>query len=886
MKTMLRFLQILFFLVSGINLSAQTLAWVNATGSAGSDEIYPFAITTDASGNVIASGTFSGSFDFDPGTGTTTLTTLSGMTDVYVQKFDASGQLLWAVSLMGNGYSNVAGVKTDASGNIYLAGGFDAAVDFDPGLGTNLVAPYGDRDAFLLKLNASGAAQWVRHWGVSQHSTAAQALTVDMNNDVLVSGYFQDTVDFDPGVNVVNLAATGWSDNFIVKITAAGNFSYARSLSGTDYINVKQLSVDGSNNILVSGTFYGTVDFNPGAGTASLSSNNSEDVFLLKLAGAANFTWVRQLGNDGYESTSGIVADNAGNVYMAVTFSDSIDIDPGAATHMLYSSGNSGIMVLKLSPAGIFTWGKKLDGNSMEQVTAISIDNANHLYLSGNFSDTLDFDPGASVHQLVSNGGYDGFIASLDHQGNYRMAKQIGGLQDDQAVQVNIENTNQLYCLGLFIDTVDFDPSPTVSNLVAQSTMNQGDAFVFRWDVCAAVSTTQSAYHCDSVSVGGNTYTTSGMYTTVLGSSSGCDSLVNTQVTIGNNNVVLYHTQCAGGAYVLNGVSYTAPGTYVQHYTNQAGCDSNYTLHLGFGSPSSYLITDTACDVYFFGTQILFSSGVYTQVLTNASGCDSTVYLHLTINQSSYGSMSVSACDTYTFGGNTYNSSGFYTGIFVAANGCDSVIDLDLIIVVSNGSTQGATACESYTYNGQTYTSTGVYTVMFTNQWGCDSVVTLNLTINAPNVSVTQSGNTLTAAATPATYQWINCGTGNTPIPGATNASYTATANGSYAVIVTQGTCSDTSLCKTVSGLSANDLHPLQGIRVYPNPAHEQLCIMMDKAMQATVVIQNVLGQEVYVRAFSARNRIEIPVASWSAGTYWVRIISGGQQSVHSFTRQ
>ncbi len=869
-------------------LFGQSLAWVKTTGTSGTSELYPTATAVDASKNVFTVGSFTGAFDFNPDAGVYTLSTLPGVNDVYVQKLDSNGAFVWAVAFNGNGNSGGNALHIDGAGNVFVSGNFNSPVDFDPGAGVNLISPTGDQDAFVMKLDGNGTPIWVHHFGAALHVAAAQAMITDNSNNIILSGYYQDMVDFDPGAGVMNLTATGWADNFIVKLDPSGSLVYAQSLSGTDFIDVYGLSVDPSDNLYMTGTFYGTTDFDPGTGVSTLTSSNSSDLFILKLTAAGNFAWTRQLGNDGYESVAGIASDNLGNVYIAGLFSDSIDIDPGASVSNLYSIGNSDMMVLKLATNGNFIWGKQIGGLYAEQAASVTVDNMNNLFITGYFEGQTDFDPGSSIHNLTSTGFTDVFVSSLDPNGNFRMAENIGGVMDDRGIDIILNGSNNLFCMGLFKDTADFDPTGAVSNTVAQSTFNPGDAFLFRWDLCTTTSTSVTQYHCDSVVLNGITYTATGVYTDVMTASGGCDSIVTLYLTIGNNNSVVNQTQCNGTPYVFNGQTYTSPGTYYQNYTNTAGCDSNFTIHLTYGSPSSYLITDTACDVYFFGTQILNTSGVYTNVVPNVSGCDSTTYLHLTIHHSVYGSMSVSNCGPYTLNGNVYNTSGFYSIFMVTANGCDSVIDLDLIIVPNTGSSQVATACTSYSYNGQTYTASGVYTSTFMNMAGCDSVVTLTLTVNHPNVLINQTGSNLTAAAAaPATYQWINCTTGNTPIAGATSQSYVAVANGSYAVVVTENGCSDTSLCKAVTGVSIGDLMMDHDIKVYPNPVRDLLMIDLgDTFNTAEVSIRTMVGQVLYEHRYGMTHQLEIPLSTWAAGAYFLTVKVDGQQWVTKFVKE
>lgn len=193
------------------------------------------------------------------------------------------------------------------------------------------------------------------------------------------------------------------------------------------------------------------------------------------------------------------------------------------------------------------------------------------------------------------------------------------------------------------------------------------------------------------------------------------------------------------------------------------------------------------------------------------------------------------ACNSYNWiDGNTYTTNVYHQEYVMpggAANGCDSVVFLNLIIKNSGTSIDTQTACDSYTWiDGNTYTTsnnTAQFVISNGSANGCDSIITLNLTITpvalAP-ITETEIGTLELATTAGYQYQWINCTT-NQIIPNETSAVFTASENGSYAVIVTNAAnCTDTSACFTVDQLGMNE-HSLSGITLYPNPTTGQLFI-------------------------------------------------------------
>jgi|GEM_PF-2359224 len=449
----------------------------------------------------------------------------------------------------------------------------------------------------------------------------------------------------------------------------------------------------------------------------------------------------------------------------------------------------------------------------------------------------------------------------------------------------------------------------------------------------AAITSTVAATSCDSYTLNGTTYNTSGTYTQVLTSVSGCDSTLTLNLTINNSTTeTLNATSCS--SYTLNGTTYTTSGTYTQLLTNAVGCDSTITLNLVINQPTSATLTDTACIDYTLNGTTYNTSGTYSQLLMNAAGCDSTITLILTINMPTVSTLTETSCDSYTLNGSTYTTSGVYTQVIENAAGCDSTITLNLTINNSSASTLIEAACESYTLNGQTYTVSGTYTQLLTNSVGCDSILTLALTINSTDADTTTvtacgsylwNGQTFTIsgfytlsftnangcdsienldltilpspvagitslsvislqASGTGTYQWINCSNGQ-PISGATNATFTATSNGSYAVIVSNGSCSDTSSCVVISQVGLDENSASLGVTLTPNPAQNDVKITFTGTNEASIVIYDAQGKSV-MTADHVQSGEMLSVEAFERGVYMVHIVTTSGNHTERLVKQ
>jgi uncharacterized delta-60 repeat protein len=179
--------------------------------------------------------------------------------------------------------------------------------------------------------------------------------------------------------------------------------------------------------------------------------------------------------------------------------------------------------------------------------------------------------------------------------------------------------------------------------------------------------------------------------------------------------------------------------------------------------------------------------------------------------------------------------------------------------------------CAKYIFNGKEYRNSGQYQETLQTAQGCDSLIFLDLDITPVDNTVTQMGITLTANATNATYQWINCNT-QQAIAGETNQTFIATANGSYAVIVTENGCTDTSGCFTVSGIGLEEM-ALAGINIYPNPSKGYLVLGFETTFVGNLEIYSLSGQRVYQHAINGQPKLELEL-ELANGVYVLKLTS------------
>ena len=407
--------------------SAGNFVWAKRMGGTSSDNASSIAV--DGSGNVYTTGFFFGTVDFDPGSGTVNLTSAGGSKDIFVWKLDSAGNFVWAKRVGDTGNDDRGtGITIDSSGSVYTTGSFVGTVDFDPGSGTvNLTSAGASMDIFVSKLDSAGNFVWAKHMGGA--GDYGSDIAVDSSGSVYTTGSFEGTVDFDPGSGIVNLTSAATSiDIFVSKLDSAGNFVWAKSMGGIFDDVGNGIAVDGSGSVYTTGIFDGIVDFDPGSGTANLTSQGNDDIFVSKLGNAGDLMWAKRMGGTTLDVGNGIAVDSSGSVYTTGGFSGTVDFDPGSGTANLTSAVNRlYIFVSKLDSAGNYVWAKSMGGTIDESGYGISVDSSGSVYTTGGFYGTGDFDPGLGSVNLTSAGLSDIFVSKLSPDMLYTLSDLLTG---------------------------------------------------------------------------------------------------------------------------------------------------------------------------------------------------------------------------------------------------------------------------------------------------------------------------------------------------------------------------------------------------------------------------------------------------------------------------
>ena len=760
----------------------------------------------------------------------------------------AVGQELVWVKKFGSTSNDMSySLTNDTEGNLYVVGQFSGSVDFDPSPVTAILTA-SSIDGFVLKLDADGNYIWAKKIG-GLGDDLIKSIHISNDGNIILGGQFSNTADLDPGIALAEYTAAGVKDGFILVLDPFGNYVWSKVFGGllTDY--VEDVTTDMDGNVFCIGYFSDLMNVDPGDSDLELTSNGQTDIFSIKYNAGGDYIIAKGFGGTGVDRGNSIVCDLTGNVYLTGFFYSTVDFDPGVGVENITSSGASDVFLLKLNTDYNFIWAQKsVSGPSNDRAYSIALYDDSYLYLTGGFNSTADFDASIVSMNLTSNGNADAFIQKIDLDGNAIWAKNIGGTLYDQGTSITFDDFGNVYATGFFAGVSDFDPGIGLAEL---NSYGSNDTFVLMLDSLGEYSW--------AVQFGG----------------------------VSNNQ--------ANSISVFNSTSVYTAGEFIGP-TNFDPIDSynlipaggrDIFVHKLYHCLETIAAIDTAVCVSYVSPSGLYTwteSGTYNDTLVNAEGCDSVLTIVLTIFDISESLITETVCDSYSSPSGLYEwtESGIYTDTLVNAFGCDSIITFDLTINLFSESETTETVCDSYSSPSGLYewTESGIYTDTLINALGCDSIITLDLTINTSDYELNVSGITLSAVAMGATYQWLDCNNDFMIIDGATEAEYTPeSGSGNFAVIVTQGECSDTSDCISVSNVEI-EKNEATTLRIYPNPTPGRITV--DKVnvdyQEARIYVLDVEGK--LIESFIFNNNMPISCdINANSGLYIVNIIIDGTYS-------
>ena len=406
-------------------------AWGKVFGDASVQKINDVAF--DASGNVYAVGTFSGTLDFGGGS------VIATNDDVFVVKLGPSGNHLWSRRYGDAAQQEANSVAVDSAGNVIVVGGMQGAMQ----VGDTTLTSAGGRDVFAFKLSPSGDKLWARRFGDAATSQTAMDVALDAQDNVIVVGNSNGELDFDGK----KIGVPGDVDGFVAKLSPGGNAIWAVGIGGSNSQYCTNLAVDSVGNVSVTGQFSGAITFSPGN---TLTATNP-DIYVARLDSAGGFLWAKKIDTLNSALPYGLVADSAGDIVVSLETNSATDAGGGVIMPTTYD-----ILLAKFSSGGVFQWQKQIGGTGDEYAPKLAVDAQKRpvltFYTDGPVTiDGVDLPPG---------GGHDIVVVALEPSGTLRWTKRYGLISDQTSPVVAVGPKGQIGLGCLASGDIDFGPGP------------------------------------------------------------------------------------------------------------------------------------------------------------------------------------------------------------------------------------------------------------------------------------------------------------------------------------------------------------------------------------------------------------------------------------------
>ena len=436
------------------------VCWSSYLGGAGYDAGY--AIAADGSGGVYLTGTTSSIGFPGPGQG------VNSNNNVFVMKFDESGDLLYKTVLSTNGNTSGQAIAADSSGDAYIAGTTEAS-NFPATAGAWQTVFGGGSDAFAAKLDPTGKLVYATYVG-GTGADAGTGIAIDSFGNAYVSGYTSSLFPTTPGA-AQTLYGGGFADAFVIKLNAqASTAVYSTLLGGTGTDEAEAITVDAYGNACIAGY---TDSSNLPVYAALQPSPGGEGDALIACLNAAGTAWtmVSYLGGSSLDQAFALASDTSGNLYVAgTTYSEDFPITPGVLQSA--KSGGYDAFLAKLSPGGAtILYVTYLGGNGSDAATTMAVGSAGDVWIGG-YTTSTNF-PLSGAWQSVPGGSFDGFISHINPAATTLVTSSyLGGSADDRVWGIALDpETGTVFANGATLST-NFPVTPGAMQPGASAGMN------------------------------------------------------------------------------------------------------------------------------------------------------------------------------------------------------------------------------------------------------------------------------------------------------------------------------------------------------------------------------------------------------------------------------
>jgi hypothetical protein len=375
--------------------------------------------------------------------------TATGVRDMFVSKLSSDGIHLWSKRFGGNRFVIPSAIAVDGDGRFTVVGWFEQSVAF----GADLLLSSGGQDGFIAHFDADGSPQWAHALGGLEQDRAT-AVAVDASGDIIVTGIFTGSMN--------ELVSTGSHAGFARKYSRDGGRIWTRQLGGAHAVEINDVAIDATGDIVLGGSFTGTL--------GPHTSSGSWDVYFAKLDMNGDVIWSKAFGGAGIDSATGIAIAHNHDIVLVGRFIGSASF--GGSTLISNSPNDGTVFIAKYTPDGSHQWSRTIAGSASSYASDAAVDGSGNIVIAGGFSGfgaSLNF----GVVVMTSRGPMDAFAAKYQPDGTIVWAVRIGGEGFETATGVAVAPDGHVLVAGHFDTQLDL----TIPHI---SSAGGDDVFVVR----------------------------------------------------------------------------------------------------------------------------------------------------------------------------------------------------------------------------------------------------------------------------------------------------------------------------------------------------------------------------------------------------------------------
>ncbi len=458
-----------------------------------------FSINADKNNSIVFCSTMYGNVDIngDGDYSDEAESTSSPFQDIFLSKFDTSGNVIWAKRLKSenNNTGILQSISIDKNNDIIVTGCINKKVDLN---GDNdFLDAYEsgnyDYDIIIIKFNSFGNFLWAKRLGNENNYYQGFSIAVDNSSNIIVTGMITGKADLngdgdfsDDFENSINT----YNDIFISKFNSNGNFNWSKRLAGgTSY----SITTDNDNNIIVTGYTYGNADLD-GDGIPESTGYGLEDIFISKFDSYGDFKWSKRLGGSGQDYGYSIATDNDNNIIITGKVYNNADLngdgdstDGSAESNFTFQSIGE-LFISKFNSSGDFQWAKRIGSYPASSGNSIITDNSNNVIVAGCISNGANLDGDGVGDISLRYNSQSFYLGKFDSSGNSLWARTsatiLGKKNIEEARSVTIDNYDNIIITGYTYGSdleVDLDGDGNTLGDAEKSGSGSQDAFICKF---------------------------------------------------------------------------------------------------------------------------------------------------------------------------------------------------------------------------------------------------------------------------------------------------------------------------------------------------------------------------------------------------------------------